>query len=110
MKIYKRIISFFLVLFLIVGNFSLRISLSADTKEGGAADNSGLSNPKKPQSADDAWEGSYVNFGTWNKAPLKWRVLNNNGAELLLMTDESVGEYPYRHVDTLPLLSSEHTW
>ncbi len=110
MKIYKRIISFFLVLFLIVGNFSLRISLSADTKEGGEADNSGLSNPKKPQSADDAWEGSYVNFGTWNKAPLKWRVLNNNGAELLLMTDESVGEYPYRHVDTLPLLSSEHTW
>lgn len=115
MKIYKRIISFFLVLFLFVGNLSLRfsvyaVSLGAGAKERDVTDNSGLSNPKRPQSADDAWEGCYVNFGTWNKAPLKWRVLNKTGAELLLMTDGSVGSYPYRHVDTYSTEVSENTW
>ena len=37
-----------------------------------------IANPTIPTSTTDAWKGSYVYFGTYNRSPIKYRVLDSD--------------------------------
>ncbi len=72
------------------------------------------SNPVKPISTEAEWKGDYVYFGKdWNpvngvEKRRKWRVLQNDGKNLLLMTDEAIAEFPYNDVNHLG--EFKNTW
>ena len=57
-------------------------------------------NPDIPKNATDKWSGDYVYYGMWNKKSIKWRVLQNDGEYLLLMTDSGIESIPYRDVNS----------
>lgn len=77
-------------------------------------------NPQKPSSRLDEWSGEYIYFGNWQRAysdrkPIKWRVLENDGSNLLLMADETVDTLPYHAEDDYASNSDytkeeENTW
>ncbi len=41
----------------------------------------GITDPVIPESVEDAWSGSYVYFGKYNDAPIKFRVLDSSTQE-----------------------------
>ena len=53
-----------------------------------------ISNPTEPENATDAWQGSYVYFGTYGGNPVKYRVLDNNtsvfGGTTMLLDCDSI--------------------
>jgi len=53
-----------------------------------------ISNPTVPTASSDAWQGSYVYFGTYNGNPVKYRVLDNNtsvfGGTTMLLDCDSI--------------------
>ena len=53
-----------------------------------------ISNPTEPENAIDAWQGSYVYFGTYGGNPVKYRVLDNNtsvfGGTTMLLDCDSI--------------------
>lgn len=63
-------------------------------------------NPKQPESAEDEWTGDYVYFG--NNQKLRWKVLENDGENLLLMADANMGTRAYQDVKSLK--GYDNTW
>ncbi len=57
----------------------------------------GISAPVKPESANSAWKGSYVWFGTYSGAPIKFRVLSPKttkyGGDTLFLDSEKALYY-----------------
>lgn len=55
-----------------------------------------ISNPTVPTASTDAWQGSYVYFGTYGGNPVKYRVLDNNtsvfGGTTMLLDCDSILE------------------
>ena len=51
------------------------------TKDNTCMRTSGIAKPVQPDSADDAWEGSYVYYGKRCDNPLKYRVLTPKTTE-----------------------------
>ena len=53
-----------------------------------------IKNPTEPKKATDAWQGSYVYFGTYGGNPVKYRVLDNNtsvfGGTTMLLDCDSI--------------------
>ena len=53
-----------------------------------------ISNPTVPTALSDAWQGSYVYFGTYGGNPVKYRVLDNNtsvfGGTTMLLDCDSI--------------------
>lgn len=97
----------FLVLFIIISVFIPHISYAGiNTKVTKAAtqiqdDRMIPDNPKRPISNLSPWNGDYVYFGWRNKESMRWRVLRNDGKNLLLLSDRTIGSMPYHDVSTL---------
>ena len=53
-----------------------------------------ITDPEKPTSVNDAWEGSYVYFGSYNGKPVKYRVLDKEtsvfGGTTMLLDCDSI--------------------
>ena len=53
-----------------------------------------IADPTAPTSTSDAWQGSYVYFGTYNNSPVKYRVLDSNtsvfGGTTMLLDCDSI--------------------
>ena len=123
MKMRKVLISFLILsLFISLIDYN-EIVIKAKTTENAInkiEDRVIPGSPDKPSSWQDKWSGEYIYFGNWQKQysdrkPIKWRVLENDGRNLLLMTDESVGTMPYHAEDDYASSSDytneeENTW
>ena len=53
-----------------------------------------IANPTEPTATTDAWQGSYVYFGTYGENPVKYRVLDKNttvfGGTTMLLDCDSI--------------------
>lgn len=65
-------------------------------------------NPERPVTASAEWKGDYIYYGEKGGKSIKWRVLNNDGKNLLIMTEDPMGDLPYWHVDKE--LTEDFTW
>lgn len=97
-----------MILFFMDGMFLQAAENITRTEEKNEEEREIPENPSRPKSINDEWKGSYVYFGTYNGHALRWRVLKNDGENLLLMTDGGVGYYPYHDVGRLG--EFKNTW
>ncbi len=107
----KRIVSLVLCLMLFFADGTFiqaagNVTDIEDSKDGSQDERNIPKNPIRPQGPNDEWEGDYVYFGKYLDKSLKWRVLKNDGKNLLLITDSGVGCMPYQDVSQY----GEHTW
>lgn len=58
-------------------------------------------NPKRPASNTDYWSGDYVYFGRRGEESMKWKVLQNDGKNLLLLANRTLGTRAYHDVGEL---------
>ena len=99
-KLLKRGLASLLAVVLVVGMLPMMPGNMATVK---AADGdktiaglgtSVIANPTEPTATTDAWQGSYVYFGTYGENPVKYRVLDKNttvfGGTTMLLDCDSI--------------------
>ena len=101
----KRLVSFIILLSLMLSVFHpYAKKVNAEEKLTGSEQEDDRilpENPQRPASNTSYWEGDYVYFGKRKNTAMKWRVLQNDGKNLLLMADKSIGSMAYHNVDKL---------
>ncbi len=110
-KILKTGISFLICFSLLLTGFDIRAAASTSkyAEEEVSDDRIIPGDPERPSSKEDNWKGDYIYFGKWYNKAIKWRVLKNDGKNLLLMTDQSAGSLPYLAVEEYDVLAENQT-
>ena len=114
----KRIVNFILCFVILFTNIiplqaAEGVSDTVQARENKKEERDIPKNPKRPKRAQDEWKGDYVYFGRYytyygSWEAIKWRVLKNDGKNLLLMADSGLDYLPYH--DYSKWEEFQYTW